>query len=593
MTRMRKILFLCRLYAQKSFLCGCLLFALGCNQSPKTANQVRSRLSADPERLSPFLSVDAVTQQLLSNLFQKLTDFDPVSLERKAVLVKNVPDLVRVDTGRWKGGISLTYELKDSARWDNGTPITANDYVFSLKIILNPYVNASVWRGYLENLLGDVQLYPENPRKWTVFLRRPYINAESSVGDIFILPVAFYDSNKMLEKYSIAQLMDTSTVKKWMADTIARKSLKDFADLYQSNAFFMNQKGISGSGAYELSEWLPNQKIHFQRKTNWWAQQDSNKMLRACPQQLNYLIAKEDLTALTMVKNGLFDVCTRLPSSEFLELSRQPKLKNKYDFISFPQLTIASVGFNLKNPKLSDKRVRRALALLFDTDAIIKNLMDGFGEPVTSAISPEKSYYNTRLKPLKLDLEAAKKALAEAGWADSDQDGILDKMIHGQKTPLVLRYTYGTNGVMPKNLGILLKENAQKVGILIELDGVDISILKNALKKRTFELVLKPIGGQYDLDDPKQLWHTASDRVGGNNYFGFGNAQSDALIEQIRTELDPEKRDALYGRFQELLYEEQPAVFLFAVRERLAIDKRFHAEVYKLSPGYIPRFLCP
>jgi ABC-type oligopeptide transport system substrate-binding subunit len=204
MTRMRKILFLCRLYAQKSFLCGCLLFALGCNQSPKTANQVRSRLSADPERLSPFLSVDAVTQQLLSNLFQKLTDFDPVSLERKAVLVKNVPDLVRVDTGRWKGGISLTYELKDSARWDNGTPITANDYVFSLKIILNPYVNASVWRGYLENLLGDVQLYPENPRKWTVFLRRPYINAESSVGDIFILPVAFYDSNKMLEKYSLS-----------------------------------------------------------------------------------------------------------------------------------------------------------------------------------------------------------------------------------------------------------------------------------------------------------------------------------------------------------------------------------------------------
>ncbi len=595
---MRKILFLTQHRLQYHLVCGLLLFftAFSCNlRHPKetdVSTSVVCRLSADPEKLSPFTSVDAITLQLLSNLFQKLTDFDPVTLERKPVLVKTVPQIVKVDTGKWKGGISLTYEMKDSAHWDNGTPITAADYLFSLKIILNPYVNASVWRGYLDNLLCDVQLYPENPKKWTVFMRRPYINAESAIGEIFILPAYFYDKNNLLEKYSIAQLTDTANLKKMMADTFSNKSLKDFANAYQSPMFFVSQKGICGSGAYTLSEWIPNQRLSFQHKTDWWARLDSNKMLAACAKTLTYRSVREDETAFAMFKNGGFDACTRIPSKEFVILQQNEKFKKDYDFVSFPLFAVASVGFNLKNPKLTDKKVRRAIALIFDTESIIKNLMEGLADPTVGPISPEKAYYNTNLKLLKLDLEQAKKLLEEAGWKDSDKDGILDKVLNGEKTTLSLRYTYAGVSSMSKFVGILLKENAQKVGIAIELINLDANILKETLKKRDFDLVLKPIGSQYDLDDMKQLWHTSSDKVNGNNYFGFGNAQSDALIEQIRTELDPEKRRKLYWAFQSLLYEEQPAIFLFAIRERLAIHKRFHAPVCKLAPGYVPRFLC-
>jgi peptide/nickel transport system substrate-binding protein len=598
MTGMRKILFLPQHCLQYHSVFGLLLLfaAFSCNLRPRieadVSQLVVSRLSGDPEKLSPFTSVDGITQQLLSNLFQKLTDFDPVTLERKPVLVKTVPQIVKVDTGKWKGGISLTYELNDSARWDNGTPITAADYLFSLKIILNPYVNAGVWRGYLDNLLCDVQVYPQNPKKWTVFMRRPYINAESAIGEIFILPAYFYDKNNLLEKYPIAQLADTAKVKKIMADTISSKMLKDFANLYQSPLFFVSQQGICGSGAYTLSEWVPNQRLSFQYKNNWWAKLDSNKMLAACPKILTYRTVREDETALAMFKNGGFDVCARIPSKEFVTLQRNEKFKKEYDFVSFPMFAVASVGFNLKNPKLADKKVRRAIALTFDTESIMKNLMEGFADPVASPISPEKAYYNTNLKPLKLDLEQAKKLLEEAGWKDSDKDGILDKVLNGEKTNLSLRYTYANVSAMSKNVGILLKESALKVGISIELNGIDANILKDALKKRDFDLVLKPIGSQYDLDDMKQLWHTSSDKSSGNNYFGFGNAHSDALIEQIRTELEPEKRRKLYWEFQSLLYEEQPAVFLFAIRERLAIHKRFNAPICKQAPGYVPRFLC-
>ena len=109
---------------------------------------------------------------------------------------------------------------------------------------------------------------PENPKKWTVFMRRPYINAESAIGEIFILPAYFYDKNNLFGKYSIAQLADTAQLRKMMDDTTSNKSLKDFANYYQSLAAFTSKDGICGSGAYTLAEWLPNQKLAFQHKTD-------------------------------------------------------------------------------------------------------------------------------------------------------------------------------------------------------------------------------------------------------------------------------------------------------------------------------------
>ena len=88
-------------------------------------------------------------------------------------------------------------------------------------------------------------------------------------------------------------------------------------------------------------------------------------------------------------------------------------------------------------------------------------------------------------------------------------------------------------------------------------------------------------------DDPKQLWHTSSDTPDGSNRFGFGNAESDALIDAIRTTLDVDERAVLYKKFQELFYEEQPVILLFSPREKIAISKRLKGAPSILKPGFL------
>jgi peptide/nickel transport system substrate-binding protein len=93
------------------------------------------------------------------------------------------------------------------------------------------------------------------------------------------------------------------------------------------------------------------------------------------------------------------------------------------------------------------------------------------------------------------------------------------------------------------------------------------------------------------VDDPKQFWHTTSDTPNGFNRFGFGNAESDQLIDEIRRTLDEEKRGELYMRLQEIIYEEQPAIFMYATKDKIAIHKRFKGvEMSLVKPTYFENY---
>jgi peptide/nickel transport system substrate-binding protein len=90
------------------------------------------------------------------------------------------------------------------------------------------------------------------------------------------------------------------------------------------------------------------------------------------------------------------------------------------------------------------------------------------------------------------------------------------------------------------------------------------------------------------LYDPYQSWHTDNDRPDGGNYTGFGNAESDRLIDAIRKEMNEDRRNELYREFQELLYDQQPGIFLFAPKDGLLVHKRFEAFSGPRRPGFFP-----
>ena len=268
-------------------------------------------------------------------------------------------------------------------------------------------------------------------------------------------------------------------------------------------------------------------------------------------------------------------------------MQKDAKLTGIYTFSTVPTNNVAFLGLNCKDPKLNDRRTRRAIAHLLNTTDLIKTIMNGFAEPCATPFLPSKSYYDATIKNPEYSPEKAKALLAEAGWKNTNGDSTLDKRINGKQTEFVLRYCFASANAAAKNIGLILQDDAKKIGIKIELVPLEIKAFNEALKKRDFDLFLGQHGLSAALDDPKESWATVNNTPDGGNRVQFENKSADALMDKIRSELDPTKRDALYKQFQKLIADEQPAIFLFSTKDRIVLNKRFETATTLRRPGYV------
>jgi peptide/nickel transport system substrate-binding protein len=530
----------------------------------------------DPDRLNPITSTSASSRYIQNCIFSRLLEFDPLTMKLVPQIATALPTIELLEKGSYKGGMSLTFEIDPKAVWDNGSPVTANDYIFTIKAIKNPLVNAGSLRPYYE-FIAEIVIDPKNPRKFTIFSHEPYFLAEESCGDIHILPEYIYDPTKTMRKFTLPDLSEKnkSTLEK-------DKDIINFANAFNDSKF--DREVIVGSNAYQFVEWTTGQQVVLERKKDWWGEKKDGIQY---PKKLIYKTVRDQSTAITLAKEEQIDVLRGILPQKFVELNEDPEFTKKLNFYSPPQFAYYYIGINTKNPILSDQKVRRALAHLVDRASMIETLFNGLATITNGPISPYKSYYNKDLKSIDFDVEAAKKLLAEAGWKDSNDNGILDKMIDGKTVELKLRYKYNQGNEIRKNIGVLLKEEAQKVGIEINLEVREWVVFLDEAKRRDFDLICSAWSHGPGLDDPKQIWHSDSDTEDGSNRVGFNNKEADKIIEEIRTTLDEEKRTLLYMRLQEIIHEELPYIFLCVPSERIMISKRIKKPtVSALRPGY-------
>ncbi len=544
-----------------------------------TDNSVTIHELQDCDKLNPILSSSANSTYVEGNIFYSLLTMDPQSLKYKGQLAVSRPEIKEINEGKYKGGMSLTYEIRPEATWDNGTPIVAEDYVFTMKIIKNPKVDAANIRPYME-FIHDIKIDPKNPKKFTIFSKDRYLLAEAFSG-YTILPPYIYDPKGLMKKFTIPQLNDPKN----RDQLINNSDIQAFAKGYNSEKYSREKGFVVGAGPYEFTEWETGQRITLTKKKNWWG--DKVPDLKATPSKIIYKIVPDWTTAITSMKDEGMDLSRSIRESDFVELKDNKLFSRYYNMHSPVFLSYDYIGFNRKNPKLKDKRVRRAIAHLVDRDEIIDVLMYGLGEKINGPIHPTKSYYNKKLKDIPFSVDKAVSLLKEAGWEDTDGDGIVDKMIDGKKVPMKLTFTTNAGRDRRKNIGILLKENAKRAGIEVTVEILEWTVFLERNKRREFDMkclgwVQSPIP-----DDLKQVWHTESDSPDGSNQVGFGNAESDKIIEDIRSTLDEGKRTKLYHRIQELIYDDQPYVFVASPKERIAIHKRFeNAPTSVARPGY-------
>lgn len=549
-----------------------------------TNNTVYVRLPAEPDKINPLTTTNTYARVVNECVFFYLLDFDPQTLELSPQLAVSQAVVEEIGEGKYAGGVAYTFEIHPDAVWDNGAPITGKDMAFTLKALFNPLVNSGPQRTYLE-FIRDFRIDPGNPKRFTVVTDRKYILGEAAISNIPIFPEYLYDPSGLMSSYTVEQLATPETARQLAA---GNAQIKEFAEAFNSPKYSREKGFVAGAGPYQFEEWVTGQQIVITKKKNWWGDKlaEDYPMLAAHPDTIVFKIIPDQTTGLAGLKDESIDVSSQIDAKDFTDLKKNEQISKLFNLYSVPSMLYYYIGLNTQHPLLNDKRVRRALAHAVDVDEAVNSLFYGMAERTVGPVNPSKEYYHKGLEPIAFDLGKARELLEEAGWEDTNGNGVVDKVVDGVRKELELSYLVSSGSKFGINLALLVQDNARKAGVKVNIVSKEFTVLIDDLKKRNFELFGSGWGQDPTLDDPKQLWHTESDTPDGSNRVGFGNAGSDAVIDAIRVTFDKEKRDSLYLRFQEIVYDEQPYIFLFSPYERIAIHKRFDAKPSMKRPGF-------
>ena len=575
------------------FLTFCTMSLFSCRTDPEksaTTSEVASeavvtsRLRADPSSLNPMMTYQGIDLQVIYNMFQSMLEYDTYDLTLKPMLAKAMPVATYIKEEGKIVGTKYDYEIKPDAVWENGQPVLASDYVFTLKAIMNPKMTGptAAYRG-LVSAISNVTPDPENPRKFSITIAPFNFRGEYTGGGFQILPEYVYDPKGLLKNVAINDLLNPEKAGA-LANTVPE--LQTYANELNTPEF--SREKISGSGPYQFKEWVTDERIVLEKKKDWWGDNyaKDNGMFEAYPRQIIYRPMKDATPAVAMLQNGTLDATYQLPNSTFLELKDDPNITKNYNLLNPPSISVSYVGINGNIPKLKDKRVRKALAHLMDMDEVIKSVKLGMAQKLTSVIPSELPYSAKNLKPYDFNVKKASQLLTEAGWKDTNNNGTVDKNINGKIEEMKLEYIFSSGSEISNGIAILFQNAAKKAGVEINVSPIERGQITKKIRNNNFELYPAAFGADLDYYDFFDIWHT----TGPRNRFGFGNAETDKIIEEIRTTTDDARRNQLYQEIQEIMYEEMPIIFLYRTQDCVAIHKRFdNAKTSITSPVYTER----
>lgn len=554
------------------------LVLYGCGKK-KAKNEVIIHELSDTDMLNPTNYQSADAGYYLAQMFQGLWGTNPTNLKLEPILAKELP------TEEYDSATNIlkyTCEIREDAKWDNGEPILAKDVIFSMKLYRAPVISNEQFRPYFE-LISDMITYPDNPRKLTIVCNKKYILAKYTCGEFFVMPQYIYDPKHLMDSFSI------NDINTKFAQVEQSPIMKEFATEYNSEKYQREKGFIVGSGPYEFGEWVTGQKIVLVKKKNWWGEKYNKEYAyQAFPDKLIYTTIKDQTAALTALKGKRLDVMYGIKSKDYVEqLLTSDSVKENFQLATPLSMAYTYFGINMRNPKFEDVRTREALAHLTDVEKIIKVIGYDLGQRVNGPVNPyKKGAFNDTITPYDFSIEKAKKLLADAGWKDTNGDGTLDKKINGQQTKFDITFTYNAGNDTRRDAALIFKEACRQVGINVDVVPQEWSIYIENQKKHDFEMFYGAWIGSPNPDDEKQIWHTESIN-GGSNYVYFGNAETDKLIEDIRGELNEDKRNDLYRKFQVKVHDAVPYIFIWSPKEKIAISKRFtDIQTFIVRPGF-------
>ncbi|MDR3135648.1 MAG: peptide-binding protein, partial [Deltaproteobacteria bacterium] len=441
----------------------------------------------DANNLIPALSSDTASGEVVEGAYRGLVKYDKD--------INIVPDLAE----SWEFSEdqkTVTFKLRPGLAWADGQPFTAADCVFTWKLMSDPNTPTA---------------YGE-----------PFSQIESAVAlDELTFRVTF---KRVLAKALIS----------W-GFGIMPKHLLEGVNLDESPL----ARTTVGTGPFQLERWETAQTIVTA----------ANPLDYEGRPYLDRLVTKiipDTATQMMELATGTIDIMGVEPD-QWLQSQENPLFKEKFNFFRYPAFSYTYLGFNQLDPRLSDVRVRKAIAYAIDKNELIEGVLLGFGTPANGPFKPDMWANNKNVRPYPYDPQKAKALLAEAGWTDTNGDGVVDK--GGQKFVLTIMFNQGNK--TREQTGLVIQSRLKDVGIEVKLRVVEwAAFLREYIDKHDFEAII--MGWTIPMDpDLFDVFNSAKIKPGELNFVSYSNKEVDGLIDQGRFSVDLATRKAAYDRIQE------------------------------------------
>jgi peptide/nickel transport system substrate-binding protein len=482
--------------------------------------------SADAHTLTPLIARDFYAARIHTEVLEPLVhmDHDPP--------FDWVPGLAR----SWQvseDGKSITFHLFPNARFSDGKPVTADDVIFTWRTVMDPAIAAAHLRSGLDPVVESYAKVDAHTVRFT--LREPYFDIVRLCGNwLPIVPEHVY------------RTFDASAFNGRIGDLCV------------------------GSGPWVLDSWERSRRIVLKRNENYWGP-------KAALREQVVVIRPGPLGQLQGFRAGEIDLIAPTPSqwrecvhAEWFEA------KAATAFVRYsPQAGYVGMFYNTRRPLLADRRVRQALTMLIDREAIVAGLREGFGVIPTGPFHFAAEQCDKAVKPWPFDRERASKLLEEAGWTERGADGALERESASDvRERFVVSLLAPSGSDLHEGMQRLIHQSFEREGIRVNVEVLDWPMVQQRVSERTFDLVLMAQPGGPEVD-AFPMWHSSTAIRGGGNLTGFHSPRADEIMEQARRTLDRPARLRLWHELHAILHEEQPCAFLLTSPTRYFLDGRF------------------
>jgi peptide/nickel transport system substrate-binding protein len=466
-------------------------------------------MSSSPTRINPLLATDTSSSEIADWIFNGLLKFDANG--------SIAPDLA--ESWHFEDNRTLLLSLRRGVRWHDGEPFTANDVKFTYDWMMSDSVVT------------------------------PYKSDFKYVRSVEAL-----DDTTLRVRYSQPYFKALSI---WMMGILPEHLWKQEKDPMRSR---LNKLPV-GTGPYRMTKPFGiNERIVLEANEHYFEHSPFIK------RQIYHYIG-DPSTEFMMLKAGKLDIGGLSP----LQLARQvgAEFRKKYAIYEQPSHSYTYLGFNLREPKFRDRRVRRAIALGIDRQEIIDLLFFSHGSPCYGPFMPGSAVYPVDFKPEGYDPKKAKELLKQAGYDAAH--------------PLEFTLVTNTGNETRIYAAQIIQQQLLKIGVRMKIRTMEWqAFLNTVVFPRKFEAVL--LGWSLSLiPDAYSIWHSDGDRKGGFNFVGYHNPEVDRLIRESERLVDPEAFAANYRKLFKLIVRDYPYVFLYIPDSITAVNRRIEG----VSPSII------